>query len=226
MQIISEADLPSEGVGWKVRDFPIEERKSYIMKNLVKVLNRFIVVSYDIIKNLAGAVLVATIMIVTIGIISRYFFNHALSWIEEISCLLLIWLCYLSASLATVTKEHVVADFLSSSLPDKLKRILKTIIRICEIIFFGVVTYSVSVLIPSLTNVSAALQLPRLWYYMPVLVFGMYMVLVIAVDLINDFVPGYDFFGQRKARREAGLAELERQENEAMLKRVDEFMGI
>lgn len=59
--------------------------------------------------------MVAIIMIVSVGIVSRYIFSHAISWIEEICCLLLVWLCYLSASLTTVTKEHVVADFLSGS---------------------------------------------------------------------------------------------------------------
>lgn len=196
------------------------------MRGLTKILNRFIIISYDIIKNIAGAVMVATILIVTAGIVSRYFLNNALSWVEEVCCLLLIWLCYLSASLTTVAKEHVVADFLSSSLPDRISRILRTVIRICEIIFFAAVTYSVSVLIPKLTNVSAALSIPRMWYYLPVLIFGAYMAVAIIVDMINDFVPGYDYFGQRKAKEDARRAEEERQENEAMLKRVDKFMGI
>ena len=196
------------------------------MKGLTKFLNRFIIISYDIIKNLAGVVIAATILIVTAGIISRYAFDNALSWVEEVCCLLLIWLCYLSASLTTVAKEHVVADFLSSSLPENISRVLRTVIRVCEVIFFGVVAYSVSVLIPKLTNVSAALSIPRFWYYLPVLTFGSYMALAIIVDMINDFVPGYDYFGQRKAREDERRAEEERRENEAMLKRVDKFMGI
>ena len=196
------------------------------MKALTKFLNRFIIVSYDVIKTFAGAVMVATILIVTAGIVSRYFFDNALSWVEEVCCLLLIWLCYLSASLTTVAKEHVVADFLSSSLPDGINRVLRMVIRVCEIIFFGAVTYSVSVLLPTLTNVSAALNIPRMWYYLPVLIFGAHMTLAIVVDMINDFVPGYDYFGQRKAREEERRAEEERRENEAMLKRVDKFMGI
>lgn len=196
------------------------------MKGLTNFLNRFIIISYDVIKNLAGAVMVATILIVTAGIVSRYLLDNALSWVEEVCCLLLIWLCYLSASLTTVAKEHVVADFLSSSLPEKVSRVLRTVIRVCEVIFFGVVAYSVSVLIPRLTNVSAALSIPRFWYYLPVLAFSSYMALAIIVDMINDFVPGYDYFGQRKAREDEQRAEEERQENEAMLKRVDKFMGI
>ena len=65
------------------------------MKALVKALNFFVLVSYDVIKTLAGLVMAATIFIVTAGIISRFFFSHALSWGEELCCLLLIWLCYM-----------------------------------------------------------------------------------------------------------------------------------
>ena len=196
------------------------------MKSLTKALNRFILVSYDVIKNIAGAVMVAIIMIVSVGIVSRYIFSHAISWIEEICCLLLVWLCYLSASLTTVTKEHVVADFLSGSLPANMQKGLRSMIRIGEIIFFGVVTYSVIRLLPKLTNVSAALKLPRYWYYLPVLMFGAYMALAIVVDMVNDFVPGYDYFGQRKEEKEKARMEQERKENLEMLKRVDAFMGI
>ena len=100
------------------------------MKSLTKALNRFILVSYDVIKNIAGAVMVAIIMIVSVGIVSRYIFSHAISWIEEICCLLLVWLCYLSASLTTVTKEHLVSFFLSGSLPVNMHKFFIIMIRI------------------------------------------------------------------------------------------------
>lgn len=196
------------------------------MKSLTKALNRFIIVSYDIVKNISGAVMIAIILIVSVGIVSRYVFSHAISWIEEICCLLLVWLCYLSASLTTVSKEHVVADFVSGTLPVNLQKMLRILIRLGEIIFFAVVTYSVICLLPRLTNVSAALKLPRYWYYLPVLVFSAYMALAVIVDMINDFIPGFDYFEQRKEKEEQERLELERSENEAMLKRVDEFMGL
>lgn len=196
------------------------------MKTLTKALNRFVLHSYDFIKNLAGAVMVAIVLIVTAGIFSRYVFDHALAWTEELCCLLLIWLCYLSASLTTVTKEHVVADFISGSLPAAIQKFLRIIIRGCEVIFFAVVAWSVIQIIPALTNVSAALEMPRYFYYLPVLVGSAYMCIVVMVDLLNDFVPGYDFFAQRKAERDKAQAEAERRDNEEMLKNVDDFFGV
>ena len=52
------------------------------------------------------------------------------------------------------------------------------------------------------------------------------MALAIVVDMVNDFVPGYDYFGQRKEEKEKARMEQERKENLEMLKRVDAFMGI
>lgn len=196
------------------------------MKAITRALNRFIIVSYDVIKNIAGAVMVAIILIVSVGIVSRYALSHAISWIEEVCCLLLVWLCYLSASLTTVSKEHVVADFLSGSLPEHLQKALRMIIRAGEIIFFVLVTYSVVRLLPKLTNVSAALKMPRYWYYLPVLIFGAYMALAVFVDMLNDFVPGFDYFAQRSKAKEEERLRLEKEENRAMLERVDQFLGI
>lgn len=194
------------------------------MKIIAKILNRFILVTYDMIKNIAGAVLLVIILLVSYGIVKRYIFNSAATWVEELCCLLLIWLCYLSASLTTVAKEHVVADFISGTLPGNMKRALQIIIRAAEILFFAVVAYSAIILIPKLTNTSAALGMPRYLYYIPVVVFSAYMALAIIVDLMNDFVPGYDFFAQRKAEQEKIAQEKEQKENEEMLKRVDAFM--
>lgn len=196
------------------------------MKAITRALNRFIIVSYDVMKNIAGAVMVAIILIVSVGIVSRYALSHAISWVEEVCCLLLVWLCYLSASLTTVSKEHVVADFLSGSLPDYLQKVLRMVIRAGEILFFCVVTYSVVRLLPKLTNVSAALKMPRYWYYLPVLIFGAYMALAVFVDMLNDFVPGFDYFAQRSKAKEEERLRLEKEENRAMLKRVDQFLGM
>lgn len=62
------------------------------MKNILKGLNKFILHSYDVIEAVGAATVVTIILIVSSGILSRYVFNHALVWVEEVCCLLLIWL--------------------------------------------------------------------------------------------------------------------------------------
>lgn len=190
----------------------------------MKAINKFVLHSYDIIKTIAGALMIVIIIIVTLGITSRYFLGNALPWTEELCCLFLVWLCYLSASLTTVKKEHVVADFFVGLLPQKGKRILSIIIRLSEIFFFIVIAYSVIKLLPHLTNLSAALKMPRYVYYLPVLIFSAYMAFVVLVDVLNEFIPGYDYFWQRQRKLDEEADKAQEAENDAMLKRADEFL--
>lgn len=194
------------------------------MKSITKILNQIVLRCYDIIETVASAVVIAIILIVTAGIISRYVFNSALVWVEEVCCLLLIWLCYLAASLTTVEKQHVVADFLSAKLPPKFVKAESYVIRALEAIFLFFTAYAAIKLIPTLTHTSAALGIPRMWYYLPVVIFSIYMGIAILVDLLNEVIPGYDYFAQRQKRREAEEERLQQEENEAMLKREAALM--
>lgn len=194
------------------------------MKTITKALNRFILVSYDIIEALGAAVVLFVILVVTAGIVSRYFLNSPLTWVEELCCLLLIWICYLSASVTTVLKEHVVADFLSSLFPKKISRVESFLIRILEVIFLIFTAYAAIKLLPGLTMKSAVLQIPRAYYYLPVILFSLYMGLAVCVDLLNEAVPGYNYFQQRQEKRAEQEAAEQARENEEMLRREAAFM--
>jgi TRAP-type C4-dicarboxylate transport system permease small subunit len=194
------------------------------MKTVTKVLNRFILISYDAIEAMGAAVVFLVIFIVTAGIVSRYFLNQPLTWVEELCCLLLIWLCYLSASVTTVLKEHVVADFISSLFPKRVAKVESYIIRVLEVVFLIFTAYAATKLLPSLTMRSAVLHIPRACYYLPVIAFSAYMGLAVCVDLLNEAIPGYNYFQQRQDERAAlEAAELEK-ENTEMLKREADFM--
>ena len=184
------------------------------MKTVTKVLNKFILISYDVIEAMGAGVVFLVIFIVTAGVVSRYLLNRPLTWVEELCCLLLIWLCYLSASVTTVLKEHVVADFISSLFPRKVAKVESYLIRALEVIFLIFTAYAATKLLPSLTMKSAVLQIP----------FSAYMGLAICVDLLNEAIPGYNYFQQRQDERAALEAAKLEQENTEMLKREAAFM--
>jgi len=194
------------------------------MKTVTKVLNKFILISYDVIEAMGAGVVILVIFIVTAGVVSRYLLNRPLTWVEELCCLLLIWLCYLSASVTTVLKEHVVADFISSLFPRKVTKVESYLIRALEVVFLIFTAYAATKLLPSLTMKSAVLQIPRAYYYLPVIAFSAYMGLAICVDLLNEAIPGYNYFQQRQDERAALEAAKLEQENADMLKREAAFM--
>lgn len=168
------------------------------MKRIMKGANKFIIVSYDVLKSVSAIVLFVIIMITTISIFFRYVLNNSLSWPEELCCFLLIYLAFMTAGLATVEKAHVTADFVSGFIKGKAKQILSWVIRILEIVFFVVIAYAAITLMPTLRQISPALEIARQWYYVPVAVMCIYMALVVVIDLLNELFPGYNYWRQRQ----------------------------
>lgn len=194
------------------------------MKKLVKALNKVQMITYDILEVIAAIVLAVTIIVVTLGIVSRYVFNNSLSWTEEICCILLVWLAYFTAGLATVGKTHVVADFLSQKLKGVAKTIQSWIVRILEVVFLGVMTYALIKLYPSVRQITPALELSKKVYYLPMIVMTIYMILVILLDFLNDIYPGYNCWAERQKVREAENAAEEDRRRAAALASVNQFM--
>ncbi len=53
---------------------------------------------------------------------SRYLFQRALIWTEEVSRFLLVWIVFLGAALAVHARAHFVVEILTERLPSRLHR--------------------------------------------------------------------------------------------------------
>lgn len=194
------------------------------MKKILKALNLFQMYSYDVIETIAAVVLGVTMIVTTVGIISRYVFNSSLSWTEEVCCIMLVWLAYLTAGLATVSKSHVVADFLSQKLKGVGKKIQSWIVRVLELVFLVTITHAMLKLFPTIRIITPALEISRKIYYIPMIGMSFYMIFAILLDFWNELVPGYNCWAERQEKREIeNAAEEERRRAEALAS-VDEFM--
>ena len=194
------------------------------MKKILKALNLFQMYSYDVIETIAAVVLGVTMIVTTVGIISRYVFNSSPSWTEEVCCIMLVWLAYLTAGLATVSKSHVVADFLSQKLKGVGKKIQAWIVRVLELVFLVTITHAMLKLFPTIRIITPALEISRKIYYIPMIGMSFYMIFAILLDFWNELVPGYNCWAERQEKREIeNAAEEERRRAEALAS-VDEFM--
>jgi TRAP-type C4-dicarboxylate transport system permease small subunit len=191
---------------------------------MMKVLNKLIVKLYDLFQILGGIVLAVIMSTVLAGILSRYVFNRPFTWTEELCTFLMVYLAYLTAPLATISSEHVVADFLKSIMPKKFSYVMNYVIRFFEIFFFIFVARSCIHYIPKRTFMTPVLHIPRAAFYIPVLVGTLLMILSIVIHLLNDIIPGYDYFQQRKEDREKEVQRREEEEEQAVLRRMDSFM--
>lgn len=69
-----------------------------------------------VLRHLTGASLLAMIAL-TLGQVGlRYVFGHSISWVEEISVVLLTWLAWLGATLLWLQRRHPAVDIVIGSL--------------------------------------------------------------------------------------------------------------
>ncbi len=108
------------------------------------------------------------VMSVTIfaQVVMRYLFNNSLSWSEELSRYLLIWMVNIGISYAVKKKCHVRITALDTILPPKGKRIFQVISDLLVLVFAGIVMclgYSVAVFNMKMGQMSQAMEFLPMW---------------------------------------------------------------
>lgn len=73
--------------------------------------------------NIVMAAALAIMVVLVFGnVVLRYFFNSGITWSEEMSRYLFIWLTFLGAIGAYKNKEHLGVDMVIKRLPNKMKK--------------------------------------------------------------------------------------------------------
>ena len=80
-------------------------------------------------------------VLIFVQVIMRYVFNNSLSWSEELSRYLLIWMVNIGISYAVKKKCHVRITALDTVLSPKAKKVLEIISSMLVLVFAGTVTY-------------------------------------------------------------------------------------
>jgi TRAP-type transport system small permease protein len=89
----------------------------------------------------AGALLAIMATLVFANVVLRYAFGASLSWVEEISRYMMIWLAWLSIGLAMREGAHIAIDTLHHALPRTSARALRLVVILTLIGFFAAVAW-------------------------------------------------------------------------------------
>ncbi|MFW5695913.1 MAG: TRAP transporter small permease [Alkalispirochaeta sp.] len=143
-----------------------------------------------VIRRAAFVALAGMIIVITLQIIFRVFFD-AISWSEEVARYLLVWTTFLGAALAWYRGRHIAVTFVVESLPGIAQRIARTIAEIISISFFGIViVVGIRYMAAQSFQVSASLRLPMPYVYFIIPATSAVMLFYAIVDLIEIFAEG------------------------------------
>ena len=126
-------------------------------------------------------------LVVFVNVVCRYWFVFSLSWGEEVALLMMVWLTYLGAAVATRDRAHFAFDYLVRNLPPGARhpvliagQVVFILTTLALMYWGGKVTWELSEL------VTAALEISQSWVYAACPVGCFFMLLYALRNLIHD----------------------------------------
>ena len=124
-------------------------------------------------RFVAGAFVVVLLCVVTAGIVFRGA-NHPLSWTDELSGFLMVWLACLGWMIASRNHAHIRIRFFLDMLPTKPWRWTELLLQLGVAVLGGVVAWQSIHLIRVNSDIEAAsMPLAVAWMYVPLLPAGL-----------------------------------------------------
>lgn len=98
-----------------------------------------------------GALMVLLFVEVTVGVVFRAV-GHALIWYDEVASIMLAWLTYYGAALASVRRAHISCPELVDTLRWSARRALNIVAQVIVIAFFVILAYVGVSIMPALAG--------------------------------------------------------------------------
>ncbi len=132
----------------------------------------------------AKAILLTMIVVVGMQVVFRYGLRRGLSWPEELSGFLLIWLTFLVADILVKRSGHIDVRYFSDKLSQRAQLVISFVVNLYLLGFLVfLVISSIELAMRQTTHlVGAALRLPKTYYTLAATVSGVSMFLSVALS--------------------------------------------
>lgn len=137
-------------------------------------------------------VIMAVITIVMVAQVSmRYVFKDPLSWSQELSLFLLIYLCFFSADLVYYKGAHISVDYFVGLMNEKVRNMVLAIINLIIIIALCVVFYYTIILVDKQAGhvIAGSLPIDKSYWSLPFAIVQPLMILK-AMEKIMALLKG------------------------------------
>jgi TRAP-type C4-dicarboxylate transport system permease small subunit len=92
-------------------------------------------------EALVVLLMMAMTSLVLLNVVTRYGFSFSVTWAEELSRFLMIWVTYLGAGLALRAGNHVAFEYIQSLLPRPARIAVRALIAVGILTFLALLTY-------------------------------------------------------------------------------------
>lgn len=155
---------------------------------MIEALDKFIALSFKLLRVVLTAVLLGMVGILMAHIICRYILNNSLTWSEELLKILLVWFGMLSVSILAIRREHVAIVIFKEHMPKTLSSILSKLTQILTVVICLIVVYvGVQYVLAAGHRPTPALRLPYGYAYAAIPVAFFFVTIFEFRNLLVDF---------------------------------------
>lgn len=155
---------------------------------LLKSLRKFNAFVCSVFRSLCEILLLLMTMIVLAQVFFRYGLGDALTWSEEASRFLMVWLTFLASPVAYFQKSHIALDLLSGSLKAPAKRYLHITLQLLSLILLLLMIWkSTSMVIRGASISTASLPISMAFAY-AALPCGFVAMLLICIQQLSELI--------------------------------------
>ena len=131
----------------------------------------------------ASLVLVASLVVVFISVIFRYFFNNPLEWAGEVSGSMLVTIGFFGGALALARREHLGVVALRGRLRGWAKDVNEALIAWLVVVVSVALCWSSKAILDAVAGQTTASGIPEAFNFYPILVSGGVMAVFAIIDL-------------------------------------------
>ncbi len=135
-----------------------------------------------------GVVVVITLL----AVFYRYVLNVGLSWPEELSRSMNIWISFLGASIGFKYHDHVGVEFFTNLLPRKFYWVFRFFLRIAMFYLLSVIAYYCYRYTASTRSTTPAMMLHFAWVNVALFIGFVFMLIHLLEFILRDFCAFLD----------------------------------
>lgn len=148
----------------------------------------------------------AMFFVLFLQVVSRYVFNAAFSWSEELALILFVWSIYLGAAAAIRRHQHLRLEIVLDKLNPRMRMVFDLIANLAFALFCGIIMFGVMPIVFRLFNAgtsTAVLSIPK-WINYSMLP-AMFVLMIFR--LAQDSVITVNKYRERKQNKPGDAAE-------------------
>lgn len=106
-------------------------------------------------------------VIIFAQVVFRYILKSPLSWSEELSRYLFVWVSFIGSVVAARRGQHIGVELLVNRFPTQIQKVIRCLAHFVTAGFFAVILYSIILMWPKLmAQTTSALKLPMGYPYL------------------------------------------------------------